>query len=164
TRTDRPLSKPAKIAGEPIEKLLDLLKESEDRVRYRTRIELTGRDTGKVIAAAQKWITSLDNKDADYEHHMLEALWLHQSHNVVNETMNTLERRAGSMVDRKNIAASLLVMIEKGKVPAERQTALLETICRHGDGKELAVVWQHAAKPGDYPPALRKRVLEWLAD
>ena len=37
-------SKPAKIAGEPIEKLLDLLKEPEDRVRYRARIELSGRD------------------------------------------------------------------------------------------------------------------------
>ena len=36
---------PSKIAGEPIEKLLDLLKEPEDRVRYRARIELGGRDT-----------------------------------------------------------------------------------------------------------------------
>ena len=35
---------PPKIAGEPIEKLLDLLKEPEDRVRYRARIELGGRD------------------------------------------------------------------------------------------------------------------------
>ena len=38
-------SKPAKIAGEPIAKLLDLLKEPEDRVRYRAKIELGGRDT-----------------------------------------------------------------------------------------------------------------------
>ncbi len=33
TAEGRPLLKPAKIAGEPIEKLLDLLKEPEDRVR-----------------------------------------------------------------------------------------------------------------------------------
>ena len=44
----------AKIAGEPIEKLLDLLKEPEDRVRYRARIELSGRDSDEVIAAADE--------------------------------------------------------------------------------------------------------------
>ena len=50
-------SKPAKIAGEPIEKLLDLLKEPEDRVRYRATIELSGRDQrAKCIAAVEKWI------------------------------------------------------------------------------------------------------------
>ncbi len=43
TRAGRCSSRP-KIAGEPIEKLLDLLKEPEDRVRYRARIELSGRD------------------------------------------------------------------------------------------------------------------------
>ena len=37
TYEGRPLLKPPKIAGEPIEKLLDLLKEPEDRVRYRAR-------------------------------------------------------------------------------------------------------------------------------
>ena len=37
TYEGRPLVKPAKIAGEPIEKLLDLLKDPEDRVRYRAQ-------------------------------------------------------------------------------------------------------------------------------
>ena len=37
TYPGRPLLKPAKIAGEPIEKLLEMLKEPEDRVRYRAR-------------------------------------------------------------------------------------------------------------------------------
>src|SRR5207247_1296164 len=149
---------------------------------------------------AQKWAAALDSKDPGYEHHMLESLWLHQNHNVVNEallkrmlrspdfharaaatrvlcywrdrvasplellhvqinddhprvrlealralsffhneaaigvtlemlahpddeylrfvfheTLNTLERRAGAKVDRKNIASSLLAMIDKGK-------------------------------------------------
>jgi putative heme-binding domain-containing protein len=257
TCVDRPLLKPAKIAGEPIEKLLDLLKEPEDRVRYRTRIELTARDSTAVVAAAQKWAAALDKSDPNYEHHMLEALWLHQSHNVVNEgllkrmlrspdfraraaatrvlcywrdrvqnplellrvqindahprvrleairalsffprtapavaeegeseravgvalellthpddeylrfvfneTLSTLERRAGAMIDRKNIAASLVAMLQKGNIPAERQAALLETICRHGDAKELNAVWDRV---DTYPPALRKHVLEWLTE
>src|SRR5205085_1453857 len=83
---------------------------------------------------------------------------------VFAETMNTLERRAGSMFDRKNIAASLLSMIEKGKVPVERQPALLETVCRHGDAKALTTVWQRAASSDTYPPAIRGRVLDWLAE
>src|SRR6266699_925929 len=45
TYPSRPLLKPVKIAGEPNERLLDLLKEPEDNVRYRTRIELGARDT-----------------------------------------------------------------------------------------------------------------------
>ncbi len=38
----------------------------------------------QVIAAVQKWEKALDKKDKDYEHHRLEALWVHQWHNVVN--------------------------------------------------------------------------------
>ena len=40
-----------------------------------------------VIGAAQKWMASLDGKDPGYEHHLLEALWLYQNHNVVNEPL-----------------------------------------------------------------------------
>ena len=43
TYEGRPLRQAAPIAGEPIDKLLDLLKDPEDRVRYRARIELSGR-------------------------------------------------------------------------------------------------------------------------
>lgn len=83
----RELLKPAAIAGEPIAKLLDLLKEKDDRVRYRTRIELSGRDSAEVTKAAHAWLAALDTKDPAYEHHALEVLWLHQSHNIVNEAL-----------------------------------------------------------------------------
>ncbi len=84
---DRPLLTPPKIAGQPIDSLLDLLKDSGDRVRYRTRIELGSRNSSEVLAALDKWTESLDPKDPQYEHHMMEALWLHQSHNVVNQPL-----------------------------------------------------------------------------
>ncbi len=83
TYEERSLLQPVKIAGESIEKLLDVLKEPEDRVRYRARIELGGRDTDQVLAALKKWIDGLDLKDPNYDHHVLEGLWLCQSHNVV---------------------------------------------------------------------------------
>src|SRR6185369_288834 len=78
TYPDRPLLQPARIAGEPIPRLLDLLKEPEDRVRYRAKIELSGRNTNEVMTALQSWMSGLDPKDANYEHHMLEALWVKQ--------------------------------------------------------------------------------------
>jgi putative heme-binding domain-containing protein len=84
TYEGRELLKPVKIDGEPIDKLLDLLKEPEDRVRYRVRTELAARNTDEVIAAAKKWLDKLDSKDPEYPHHLLEVLWLHQSHNVVD--------------------------------------------------------------------------------
>ncbi len=59
----RDLLKPVKIAGEPIDKLLDLLKEPEDRVRSRVKTELGARDSDEVIAAVNKWEANLDKKD-----------------------------------------------------------------------------------------------------
>src|SRR6185369_11775966 len=55
TYPGRPLTKPANLAGEPVDKLLDLLKDPDDRVRYRTRIELSARNTQEVIAAVDRW-------------------------------------------------------------------------------------------------------------
>jgi glucose/arabinose dehydrogenase/lysophospholipase L1-like esterase len=89
TYPGRPLLTPIKIAGEPIDRLLDLLKEPEDRVRYRAKIELSGRDTKEVMSALQAWIGRLDQKDAKYEHHMMEALWVSQWENRVDEKLLT---------------------------------------------------------------------------
>src|SRR5437762_3356528 len=84
TYPSRPLLQAKKIYGESIENLLELLKEHEDNVRQRAKIELDTRDTRQVIAAVEKWEKALDKKDKDYEHNRLEALWVHQWHNVVN--------------------------------------------------------------------------------
>ncbi len=91
TAKDRPLQQPVKIAGEPIEVLLENLKHPVDGVRHRTRVELSGRDSDAVIAAAQKWCKNFDPDNEVEAHHLLEALWLHQQHGVINEDLlNTL--------------------------------------------------------------------------
>jgi glucose/arabinose dehydrogenase len=87
TYAGRNLLKPPAIAGETLDKLLELLKSPEDRVRSRARIELSGRPTREVIAATEKWLAGLDAGNPDYEHHRLEGLWLHQNHNVVSESL-----------------------------------------------------------------------------
>ena len=84
TYAGRTLLKPVQIAGKSIERLLDLLKEPEDRVRYRVKTELGARGSNEVVAALKTWVAALDKSDVNYEHHLLEALWTHQFHDVVN--------------------------------------------------------------------------------
>jgi glucose/arabinose dehydrogenase/lysophospholipase L1-like esterase len=87
TNSKKPLLEPTVIAGQPIEKLLDLLKSYEDRTRYRVRRELRDRPTPEVLAAVDKWTASLDQSEKDYEHHLLEALWVKQQHGVVDPVL-----------------------------------------------------------------------------
>ncbi|MEO6036578.1 MAG: PVC-type heme-binding CxxCH protein [Verrucomicrobiota bacterium] len=87
TYEGRPLLKPAKIDGQSIANLLEALKTPENDVRTRAKIELGKHDSAKVIAATRKWAAALDKKDKDYEHQMMEALWVHQWHNVVDEVL-----------------------------------------------------------------------------
>jgi len=87
TYPSRPLLTPKKIDGEPIENLLALLTEHEDNVRQRAKIELHKHETAKVIAATQKWAKQFDPNKVEDAHHLLEALWVHQWHNVVNQEL-----------------------------------------------------------------------------
>ncbi len=82
TAVGRPLQKPVPIDGQPIAVLLDNLKSPVDGIRHRTRIELSERDSKEVIAATKAWLTQFDPQKKEDAHHFLEALWLHQQHNV----------------------------------------------------------------------------------
>ncbi len=84
TAAGRPLQAPVAIAGQPIPALLDNLKHPADGVRHRTRIELSARPTQEVIAALKTWMKQFDPGKKEDAHHLLEALWLHQQHNVKN--------------------------------------------------------------------------------
>ena len=84
TYEGRPLLKPKQIDGASVPALLDLLKETEDNVRMRAKLELDKHATKEVIAALKIWMNALDPKDPAFEHHKLEGLWVHQWHNVVD--------------------------------------------------------------------------------
>ncbi len=84
TAKGRPLQQPVAIDGQPIPALLENLKSPVDSIRHRTRVELSERDTGEVIAATKEWIRQFDPNRAEDAHHLLEALWVHQQHNVRN--------------------------------------------------------------------------------
>jgi putative membrane-bound dehydrogenase-like protein len=82
TAIGRPLQKPVAIDGQPIEALLENLKSPVDSIRHQTRIELSERDTQQVIAATKKWAKQFRPNKVEDAHHLLEALWVHQQHNV----------------------------------------------------------------------------------
>jgi len=133
----RPLLTVKKVAGESIPNLLTLLKEPENDVRLRAKIELDTRETKDVITATQKWVSQLDKTEQEYEHHRLEALWVHQWHNIVNldllrEVLKSPEPRARAQAvrvlcywrDRVPDALDLLSVAVKDEAPRVRLEAV----------------------------------------
>jgi hypothetical protein len=82
--TGRPLIQPPSIAGAPINQVVSLLAEPEDRMRYRVRRELAQRPATEVIPAIKQWIASQDEEEEGLQSRLLEALWVHQSHHAVD--------------------------------------------------------------------------------
>lgn len=115
TYPGRPLLTPPQVAGERIDKLLDLLKEPEDRLRQRVRIELSARPSDEVIAAVQTWIKKLDAASPDYEHQALEGLWVLAQHNVVNREL--LEKVLNAKDFRARAAAARVLCYWRDRVP-----------------------------------------------
>ena len=87
TMPARPLSAHVAIDGAPIPALLTALENPVDGIRHRARVELSERSTAAVIAATKEWIKRFDPKKEADAHHLLEALWVHQQHNVVNQDL-----------------------------------------------------------------------------
>ena len=67
-----------------------------------------------MIAATNEWIAKLDKKDADYEHHLLEALWVHQNHNVVNRDL--LKKVLASQDRRARAAATRVLCYQREQI------------------------------------------------
>jgi glucose/arabinose dehydrogenase/azurin len=99
----RPLLEPSPIAGQPVEALLELLKSHENNIRTRAKIELGARDTAEVIAATERWARQFGARVLADQHALTEALWVHQWHNVVNESL--LRQLLGSPEPRARAAA-----------------------------------------------------------
>ncbi len=134
----RELLKPPVIAGATLDALLKLLESPDDRVRYRTRIELSGRPTAEVAAAATKWLAGLDKNGPDYQHHVLEGLWLHQSHNVVNEA---LLKQVLKSPEAKARAAAVRVLVGWRDRVAQPLELLREAVNDEAANVRLQAIW-----------------------
>jgi putative heme-binding domain-containing protein len=82
TAKDRPLVPRPQLVGAPTARLLEALKAPEDWTRHHAKRTLKERGQ-KVLPELAAWIRRLDPADAEYEHHLLEALWTYQSLDVV---------------------------------------------------------------------------------
>jgi len=134
----RDLLKPQPIAGQPIEKLLDLLKHPDNRTRHLARIELSGRPSADVIAATKKWIAGLETGNPQYEHQVLEGLWVHQSHNVVD--VELLKKVLRSPEPKARAAATRVLTYWRDRVPEPLE--LLRTQVNDEDPSvRLHAVW-----------------------
>ncbi len=80
TYPSRPLIKPAKIHGATISELLENLKHSQARTRYRTRRELRGRAAESVLPAVKAWAARQSSESLK-----LEALWVTWGHDAIDE-------------------------------------------------------------------------------
>ncbi len=162
TYEGRPLLEPARIAGEPTEKLLDLLKEPEDRVRSRAKIELSGRKSEEMLAALESWVAKLDPADPEHQHHLLEALWVAQHHNVVNEPL--LKRLLRSPDPRARAAATRVLCYWRDRVAAPLELLAVQVKDEHPrvrleavralsffkEGKAAEIALESAELPQDY--------------
>ena len=115
TYPSRPLLTPKLIDGQPIEALLELLKEPEDNVRTRAKIELSKHPRTEVIAATQKWAQQFDPKNAADAHHLLEALWVHQWHHAVN--LDLIQALLKSPEYHARAQAVRVVCYQREKIP-----------------------------------------------
>ncbi len=82
---DRPLVKPMTQFGKSETELLEQLRVYEPRTRYRIRRELEGRPTEKVAAAVKDWVSKIPAKDPERERLLTEALWIQQTHHIVDD-------------------------------------------------------------------------------
>jgi putative heme-binding domain-containing protein len=83
TTKDQPLQAAPNIAGASIDKLLELLKRPEYRIRYWAKQELRQRDPLEVATALDAWARKLDPHDSRFRHHQIEAIWTYRWMGVV---------------------------------------------------------------------------------
>jgi glucose/arabinose dehydrogenase/azurin len=162
TYPGRPLLKPVPIDGQPIARLLDALKEPENNVRTRAKIELDKHPTKDVIAAVQKWAKQFDPKKKEDAHHLLEALWVHQWHNVINESLlkqllQSPEPRARAQAVRvlcywrDRVSEPLALLKAAANDPSQRVRLEAVRAASFFEGNEaMEVAYQVTKHPMDY--------------
>ena len=69
-----------------------------------------------------------------------------------------------SLAQAPSPAASMVRLLESGRVPADRQGTIVKLICDRGNSEDLTTVFNLAAEPGHWPDSLRKDAFSQLLD
>ena len=115
TYKDKPLLKSTDLTPQSVFQLLENLKVPEDRFRYRSRAQLREQAPEKVIPELEKWVTGLDKSVPDYEHYLLEALWIYQDFDIpkpelLGQLLNANDYRART-------AATKILLNWRNRIP-----------------------------------------------
>ena len=102
----------AKMAGKPVDEVIEHLSAPTLAERYRARLELTGRNPQAATAAATKWADQFDESKVEHARHLTEALWVHQQHRIPNAN---LLARVLSSPEPNARAAAVKVLAEWSK-------------------------------------------------
>jgi putative membrane-bound dehydrogenase-like protein len=142
TYPGRPLLKNQDLTKLSIPELLELLKSPEDRVRHRTRIQLREFPAADVVAAVRTWSKGLDTKGNDYDHHLLEALWVCQHHNTAGSSDTTTREFSRNLLQDR-------LECEDGRVRA----AAVRVLSHWRDlfPEEDVIVWLQGTANDDHP-------------
>ena len=163
TYPSRPLVEPALVHDAPIETLLENLKLHEYRSRYRSRRELRGRDTAEVLDAIDTWVAELDPADTQYEHNLLEALWVTWGLDRVDDGL--LRTLLGAEDHRARAAAVRVLRYNGHRIPDKANLLAQAAGDAHGRVKMEAITagsWLEreeglrviAAAEASFPPKL----------
>ncbi len=121
----RRLVEPVQIEGQPINRLFDLLATFEDRTRQHVRTKLREFPTDDVLAEMKRWLARVADDD-EIEHHKLEALWVCQHHNAVNDdTLELLQSVLTSPDYRARAAATRVLGYWRDRLSPEVSIGLL---------------------------------------
>ncbi len=86
THRGSPLMKPAKMKGQPITEVCEHFFSRANSVRYRARLELSGRETADIVKEVGAFAARLDPSQAtsgrDEAQALLESLWVFEEHRV----------------------------------------------------------------------------------
>jgi glucose/arabinose dehydrogenase/azurin len=115
TYKDKPALKVTDISKQSIAQLLENMKVHEDRFRYRSRAQIREKKAENVLPELKKWTAALDKNDPQYEHNLLEGLWLYQDFNVVEP--NILKSLLHAKEPLARAAATKLLLYWRDRIP-----------------------------------------------
>lgn len=136
TYPQRPLVTPALVDGANIEPLLDNLKLPEYRTRYRTRRELREHSPAEVLPKLQVWVSKLNPTDEDYQHQLLEAMWVSWGLNQIDKGLvEKLLKSPDYRVRAEAVKAVRYNGHQLDRQPGPNQAALLTEAARDPHGR-----------------------------
>jgi mono/diheme cytochrome c family protein/glucose/arabinose dehydrogenase len=138
TYPSRPLVTPPQVEGAPIAALLENLKLPEDRARYRSRRELRSHAPEKVLPELKSWIAKLDPADPNFEHQLVEALWVTWGLNEVDADL--LTRLLQAKDHRARAAAVRVLRYNTHRIPNHPDLLATAAVDPHGRVRLEAIV------------------------